>query len=313
MKKLKSFDLFEKINQNEFVKPTLIGALLSIISILIIVYLIVKETIEFFGNKVIKESIVINENSFSLDSGNKLKLYISLLINSPCSLLSLDVENIMGKDINVKHNINKTRLDKLYNNIEDSIKDPHKLIYLEKTINDDESCLLNGEVFLNKTPGDINISYNSFKDVLKYLKNNKPILYSKLRLNHRISIFNFGNSTYNQQIKNKFDYDIPENIFPNYLNTTTNNYEYYISIIPYLFIDENNKQSFMSYFYSVNTKHSDDDSAIIIINYDISPIAMKISIKKRDYLHFITHICAIVGGTIVIFRIINNCMIYYNT
>ena len=48
---------------------------------------------------------------------------------------------------------------------------------------------------------------------------------------------------------------------------------------------------------------------IILIRYEFTPITMRVTIQKRDYLHFLTHICAIIGGIFVIFSIINKVFV----
>jgi hypothetical protein len=61
--------------------------------------------------------------------------------------------------------------------------------------------------------------------------------------------------------------------------------------------------------YSINFKKwRTDENPIIMFNYDISPIAMMIKIKQKDFLHLITHLCAITGGVFVVFKILNRLL-----
>ena len=102
---------------------------------------------------------------------------------------------------------------------------------------------------------------------------------------------------------------------PNFLGLKNkNNFDYFIKIIPYQFVDENRGTSEYSYEYSISYKESDfveerDDMPIILIRYEFTPITMRVTIQKRDYLHFLTHICAIIGGIFVIFSIINKVFV----
>ena len=44
---------------------------------------------------------------------------------------------------------------------------------------------------------------------------------------------------------------------------------------------------------------------IVLLKYGFSPVTMRVPIPKRDYLHFLMHVCAIVGGIFVAFSIFN--------
>ena len=46
-----------------------------------------------------------------------------------------------------------------------------------------------------------------------------------------------------------------------------------------------------------------------IVKYEFSPVTMRVTIPKRDYLHFLKHVCTIVGGIFVVFSILNSFLV----
>lgn len=88
------------------------------------------------------------------------------------------------------------------------------------------------------------------------------------------------------------------------------NYNYFIKIIPYMLVDENWGSTYYAYSFSLTSKSTPfnayhDEMPIVTVRYEFSPIMMKVTHLKRDYLHFLTHVSAIVGGVFVVFSIIN--------
>lgn len=43
-----------------------------------------------------------------------------------------------------------------------------------------------------------------------------------------------------------------------------------------------------------------------LFNYDLSPMSVKITESRVPFFHFLTSLCAIIGGAFVILRAINN-------
>ena len=46
-----------------------------------------------------------------------------------------------------------------------------------------------------------------------------------------------------------------------------------------------------------------------IVKYEFSPVTMRVTIPKRDYLHFLKHVGTIVGGIFVVFSILNSFLV----
>ena len=184
-------------------------------------------------------------------------------------------------------------------------------------IQNGEGCMLRGHLDISKVPGDIHVSFHSYRGKWNALKARRPDLASKINMAHQFISLSFGNM---EQYK-LFKYGIlPRSFYrygemPDFLSKNINqNYIYYIKLIPYTFIDENNGSINHSYQYSISYKEQEfdpreDDMPIVLVKYEFSPVTMRVTIPKRDYLHFLTHVCAIVGGIFVVFSILNRFLV----
>ena len=106
-------------------------------------------------------------------------------------------------------------------------------------------------------------------------------------------------------------------LFRSRLNELTHkSYDYYFKIIPHLFDDKLWGEEYMAYQYSITSKMKEFDAngagfemPIIMLNYDFSPITMKITREPRNLLHGLTQICAIVGGVFILFNLLNRILL----
>jgi hypothetical protein len=224
--------------------------------------------------------------------------------------------------------ITKTRLDSNNNKILGTFV-PYKTDLMEKAILSKETCHIKGYLTISKAPGDIHISFHPFQNVWEYLSRSDCKVNGRFSLSHQFFSLTFGDSNLNQQILDifgenehtqkfsnhqdykttfpKFDYEVDSSN-----KITMFNYDYYIKLIPHLFIDEVSGKEYSAYQYSLSYKSrptEEEEMPIIMINYDYSPITMKITLKKKSFSNFLIHICAIVGGVYVIFSIFNRIVI----
>jgi hypothetical protein len=319
MKNIKTFDLFQKIASDTINQPTFIGSILSFISISLIIHLLFKELIAFFTPVVLKDTIVMNEQThFPEREGDQIMLNFSIMFpHTPCSLLSLDREELIGTHIaNIEHGVIKDSYDRLNNRI--SSYYPYKTTLLENSLHNQEKCDIHGYVNMTKSPGDIHFSFHPYTDLYDRFIKPKEDLINKIRLSHSIKALSFGglSDSQLQHIKHRFGqstYNILEQgyhkQFIDHIDIQSYNYEYYLVLVPYLLIDEIEGLKYLTYVYSVSqTKRLNNNTAempMLMMNYEISNIGMTYTLKDKSMLHSITHICAIVGGVFVIFSLIN--------
>lgn len=319
MKSIKSLDLFEKITVDNVVKPTYIGGFISLSTIVLVVYLIIQETCNYLTPNIKKDAIVYHDSK----NTNQLNVHFKIkLLTVPCPIISVDREDLIGTHImDIKENLQKIRLDKENNQIMDNYT-PYKLELLEKSLKDKESCFIKGFIPVNKAPGDIHISFHNFRDVWDHFKENKKDLFKNLNVDHQIFSFKFDDEEMNEIISSKFGEDsINSASFTSWHEIKNKkssseenlNYDYYLKLIPHLYRDEINDTEYLTYHHSLTYKskkvESDNEMPLIMINFDFSPITMKITLQQKSFPQFLIHICAIVGGIFVIFSIINRVLI----
>ena len=322
MKGLKSFDFFQKIAVDNVTQPTFVGSLLSLSAIALIAFLMVREVFDFFTPSIKKETIIWH------DRDQKSKINVNMEIkfpNIPCSLLSVDQEDSVGNHrMDISDSLEKWRVSPKMTPIQHftgrGLSDPDKLI---KEINEGEGCTIKGYVPISKVPGDIHISHHNYADMFYYLKSQREDLFAKISLSHKVDHIYFGDTELNSKILHRFGLDEMQSAFnqlsglPNYQgDPLKKNYDYFIKLIPHLFIDETRGEVFSGYQYSMTTRARDyntkgQEMPIIIFHYDLSPITMKVTLQSKSFSHALTHICAIVGGVYVIFSILNRLMISF--
>lgn len=309
MKTIKVFDYFQKFSY-DVSKPTSVGAIISIFAILVIFILLFIEISKFVTIHVKKDFILFQD----ITGKSTIDIHFSLYIpHHPCSILAVDQEDQLGVHrTNIDAHIIKRRVSKKYPNLSLPPILPYKTEELLRMINDDEGCVIEGFVEVNKVPGNIHISYHPFRNVWDFLVESQPEEFKKLRLVHKMNYMFFGDKNFPVEELNSFEI-FPHTEFPNFIekNNKLANYDYYVKILPNLLIAENGVTK-MNYQYSLssnNRKSEDDEMAIIMINYDMSEVTTMITKKRIHFLHFLTQVCAIIGGVFVVFSIINRIIL----
>lgn len=328
MNVLRSFDFFQKISVENITKPTLMGSFLSLTAIGIILFLLVREISVLFTPTISRNSDVIQDNEIHA------KINVNLSVDMPfvpCNLVSVDQEDSIGNhrmdisDTLQKYNIEQNGEINLFNN------NGNSLDKMQEALSSNRGCKIEGYIPISKVPGDIHISFHNYGIYYSMLKEGRRDLFDKIRMSHKINYIYFGDVSKNQNLLSRFGYDIKnksyqdqanhnENSFdqnknlPNFSHETTrHNYDYYVKLIAHYLVDTN-LESNLGYQFSMTSRKRDfdpDDEGmpIVMINYDLSPISMVIKRENRSFLHFLTHVCAIVGGVYVIFSIINRTLV----
>ena len=310
MKSIKTFDYFQKISF-DVSKPTVIGASISIIAFILMSFLLIQEIFQFLTPVIKNDTILYQDES----ENSKLKVHFSLFIpNAPCSILSVDQEDKYGShNTNIKENIIKQRISK--SNSDDNLPsiNPYITESMIKSLNEGEGCSIHGFVEINKVPGNIHISFHPFRSIHDYLVEEQPEVFKKLKLNHKLSSLHFGD--HDIPFKTLNSYGIRQFIdMPNFIlkDNEEGNFDYFVKIVPHLLKDDASDKTQISYQYSMNysnRKREGNEMAMIMINYDMSEVTTLITKKKNSFPHFLTHVCAIVGGVFVILSILNRILI----
>ena len=315
---MKSFDFFRKLSYNDIKHQTLLGGLLSICAIILISFLLITEINSFRTPLIIKNSFIKQ-----FPSNQEIPVRFSLqTFFCPCAIISVDQEDLIGNhEMNLDETqITKIQIDSKNQVINSKLYSPHKTDKLTESLLKNETCYIGGKISIKRVPGDFHISFHEYRSVFELFVNdetlNKQFL-GQLRLDHELVSLMFMDEETNKKILNKFGMNeytkgfMQKNVIAvNRYEHGKFNYDYYLKIIPYIFVDEYTGETIDTYEYSLSysSRENDEESnemPIIMFNYDFSPITMEVRLVKKSLSRFLTHVCAIVGGVYVVFSMMN--------
>lgn len=322
---LRKFDIFQKISLDNISQPTLIGSVLSISAISMMFFLLIKEITNFLTFSITKESLVLHDK----DQTSRIDVNLSVKFpNVPCHMISVDQEDSVGNHrMDIRDTILKNRMSKNGLLINEPVVGYVSTEKFVAALEKEEGCVISGFIPVTKVKGDIHISFHNYADLYNFVRIDRPDLFSRISLQHKIAMLNFGEINTNDDILKRFKLDAasskdgqnafnnPNNL-PNYVNESKRkNYDYFVKLIPHVFDDKvNESKEKIGYQYSMTSRSREfnadsNEMPIVIINYDFSPISMRLRLEAKSFLHFMTHICAIIGGVFVLFNIVNNLLL----
>ena len=309
----KALDFFQKITLDNVTKPTLIGSILSISAISIMIFLFFRQLIDFYSYHTKTDSVVLQPKN----ADEQISINMELLFNSvPCNLLSLDTVDVINNHKgDISDTITKKKFYENGGNYGQNYVTNRDIADLVRAVNDREGCAFVGKIKVNQVPGEFHISFHNYRALWRDFNQKYKNLVPKIRMSHNFKSLSLGDTA--EKVVKRFELD-PSLFFRSFddINTFNDkdkellNYNYFIKIIPYMLVDENWGSTYYAYSFSLTSKSTPfqayhDEMPIVTVRYEFSPIMMKVTHLKRDYLHFLTHVSAIVGGVFVVFSIIN--------
>ena len=309
----KALDFFQKITLDNVTKPTLIGSILSISAISIMIFLFFRQLIDFYSYHTKTDSVVLQPKN----ADEQISINMELLFNSvPCNLLSLDTVDVINNHKgDISDTITKKKFYENGGNYGQNYVTNRDIADLVRAVNDREGCAFVGKIKVNQVPGEFHISFHNYRALWRDFNQKYKNLVPKIRMSHNFKSLSLGDTA--EKVVKRFELD-PSLFFRSFDDINTFNdkdkellsYNYFIKIIPYMLVDENWGSTYYAYSFSLTSKSTPfqayrDEMPIVTVRYEFSPIMMKVTHLKRDYLHFLTHVSAIVGGVFVVFSIIN--------
>lgn len=281
------------------------------------ILLFITEFRAFMKIKTSSEMLVDTSHSQDL-----LKINLDVIIKHlPCSLLSLDVQDVMGThSLNVHGKLVKNRVDSsgnfisVYHEPQESAHahENHaeviqpKYEEVKKEISNKEGCQLVGNINVLRVPGNFHISSHAYGKTIAMLIGEGNFKYD---ISHKINHISFGDESDIQDIKSKFNVG---NLSP--LDGFTRNkkekedfiYEYYLKVVPTNYIDIFGKSYDVNQFTS-NSNEVPVNMMIptIYFRYDIAPILVRFEQYKESFFEFFIQICAIIGGIYSVIGIVD--------
>ncbi|XP_059158258.1 endoplasmic reticulum-Golgi intermediate compartment protein 3-like [Physella acuta] len=168
-----------------------------------------------------------------------------------------------------------------------------------------EGCKLFGYLEVNKVAGNFHIAPGkSFQQKHVHVHDMQSLSGAKFNVTHRINHLSFG-------------IDYPGIINPldglyQEVDQLQLMYQYFIKVVPTTYTKVNGEHLYTNQF-SV-TKHSKSvggflgESGLpgVFFSYELSPIMVKYTEKQRSFLHFLTEVCAIVGGIFTVASLLDS-------
>ena len=171
------------------------------------------------------------------------------MLRLPCSLLSLDIHDVMGTHIlNIGGTLTKSRLDsegKIISNElmeankngvndhdhDDEHFDPVQYEKAKNNIKNNEGCNIKGYIVVNKVPGNFHISSHAYGSLIQRLASEGFFTFD---VSHKINHLSFGEDKDIKYIKKSFGEN--HGVLNPLDNTARNDkmklvYEYYLKVI----------------------------------------------------------------------------------
>ncbi|XP_075640947.1 uncharacterized protein LOC142612693 isoform X2 [Castanea sativa] len=303
MSKLRSLDAYPKINE-DFYSRTLSGGLITLVSS-IVMFLLFFSELRLYLHAVTDTTLVVDTSR-----GETLRINFDVTFPAlPCSILSLDAMDISGEQhLDVKHDIIKKRLDTHGNVIEerqDGIGSPK----IEKPLQKHGGRLEHNETYCGSCYGAETSDEeccNNCEDVREaYRKKGWALSNPDVidQVSHKITRLSFG------------DY------FPGVVNpldnvkwtqeTPSGMYQYFIKVVPTVYTDvsghtiQSNQFSVTEHFRNAEIGHLQSLPGVFFF-YDLSPIKVTYKEEHTSFLHFLTNVCAIIGGVFTVSGILDS-------
>jgi len=317
--RLKNLDAYPKTLE-DFRVRTFSGAAVSIVSGVFIFWLFVSEFMYYLSTEVQPQLFV------DTTRGEKLRINVDVVFhNLPCAYLSVDAMDISGEhQLDVDHNIFKKRIGKDGLPVpagpqrqerlgDDSLKtaDGKEVAEIDKnpcgSCYGSETCQVYGYLLVNKVAGNFHFAPGkSFQQHHMHVHDLQPFRNFKFNLSHTIHRLSFGRE------------------FPGIINPLdgvakasekekdgAGMYQYFVKIVPttYKSLDGNilntNQFSVTEHFKSLQGESSHGLPGVFFM-YELSPIMVEFKEQKKSFAHFLTGVCAIIGGVFTVAGIIDS-------
>ncbi|KAG8646412.1 endoplasmic reticulum-Golgi intermediate compartment protein 3 [Manihot esculenta] len=329
---IKSLDAFPRAEEH-LLQKTQSGALVSIIGLVIMATLFLHELTYYLT------TYTVHQMSVDLKRGETLPIHINITFPSlPCDVLSVDAIDMSGKhEVDLDTNIWKLRLNS-YGNIvgteylsdlvekehadhkHDDDKDHHEdsdtklhahgfdqeaetlIKKVKNAMANGEGCRVYGVLDVQRVAGNFHISVHGLNIFVAQTIFEGP---SHVNVSHIIHDLSFGPKY--PGLHNPLDGTT------RILHDTSGTFKYYIKIVPteYRYISKEvlptNQFSVTEYYSPMNGYDSRTWPAVYFL-YDLSPITVTIREERRSFLHFITRLCAILGGTFALTGMLDRWM-----
>ncbi|KAG6406784.1 hypothetical protein SASPL_134395 [Salvia splendens] len=167
-----------------------------------------------------------------------------------------------------------------------------------------EGCNIHGSLVVNRVAG--NFHFGAGKSIRHSTINLLDLITvqtESYNISHKINKLSFGDAI--PGVVNPLDGVQWKQTSPNGV------YQYYIKVVPTIYTDirghttQSNQFSVTEHFKNTDLDHYKSPPGVFFF-YDLSPIKVTHTEEHASFLHFLTHICAIVGGVFTVAGIVDS-------
>lgn len=285
----RNLDVFRRVPK-DLTEPTVIGAIVSIACVTVMLLLFLGEVISFVSPRI-QSDMVVARNT---DKGNRIKVFIDMDFHKlPCGLLSLDIVDVLhNHELNAMVNMNKIPLDPNGKVLPGS---------RGRGIVPDvkEGCRITGFILITKVPGNFHVSCHGIPFTQYFPKG--------INVQHTIRYISFEQQAATSRT-------VDPNIHEPLLDISQKDdqihiYKYFLGIVPT--VHEGNFFNRDTYQYTAGFNKlpaSERDLAVVTFEYSLSPISVRYSLARVSVTHFLTYICAIIGGVYTVAGLLSRIM-----
>lgn len=271
-------DFFRHIPR-DLTEATAIGAIISILCMAIMAILFIGEVVSYVSPRIQSDMVMAQR----LDSSETIKASLDMTFHKlPCAVLSLDILDVLHNHVmNSMENLKKERLDTQGIPIKDGR-------LATDFVNSNEGCHISGYITLSKVPGNFHIS--SHGNTLA-TEANFP---GGINVEHTINHLSFGSTDVRKLEKSALLHPLDGRAFR---DDTSKFYQYVIDVVPTTYEGVFSSANTYQFTANMNSFPAPPHSMpAVIFKYQLSPIAVQYSKARVSFTHFLTYVCAIIGG-----------------
>lgn len=165
----------------------------------------------------------------------------------------------------------------------------------------EEGCSAYGYLLVNKVAGNFHFAPGkSFQQHNIHIHDMHQLGRSTFNLSHSIKRLSFG-TEYPGQVNPLDDH---EEIFDKADGSAM--YQYFVKVVPTRYRRANGQQintnqySVTSHVRHINNQFGEQGLPGVFVMFDISPILVQLTEHRRSFMHFLTSVCAIIGGVFTV-------------
>lgn len=274
---IRRFDIYRKIPK-DLTQPTNTGGTISICCVGFILYLLVSEFISFIIPEVTSQLYVYNPVGNSTDGKISVFLDISVFATK-CEFIGLDIQDDLGR-----HEVGL---------VMNTFKSP---------MNNGDGCRMKTSFKINKVPGNFHVSTHASQT--------QP---ETSDMSHMVHALVFGDHV--EHLRN-----IPDSSFGALNNVVSRSsdssasHDYIMKVVPTIYEPLNQELLYPFQYTFAHREYSPYQHsgykvpATIWFRYELNPITVKYKESRQPLYHFMTTVCAIVGGTFTVAGIVDSLL-----